>query len=93
MGHLFLRSIGQNDYNVIEGGERIGRIRYAAERTPGIWLWNVQVHITGGLPMGTARNLPEAKSAFKTAWEAFKEQHTPEELAAAFRVMHIRDDG
>ena len=45
-----LRSIGQNDYRVLEGRQRIGRIRFADERIPGVWLWNVQVHLTGGLP-------------------------------------------
>jgi hypothetical protein len=88
---LALRPIGQNDYNVIEDGERIGRIRYATERTPGVWLWNVQVHIPGIKPMGTARDLPTAKADFKAAWEAFKELHTSAEFIAAFRAMHIRD--
>jgi hypothetical protein len=35
---LKLRPIGVNDYMVLEGDQRIGRIRYARERTPGIWL-------------------------------------------------------
>ena len=38
---LKLRSIGIRDYSVLEGGQRIGRIRFAGERTPPIWLWNV----------------------------------------------------
>jgi len=46
---LTLRPIGQNDYNVREAGQTIGRIRYAGERMPGAWLWNIQVHLTGGL--------------------------------------------
>jgi len=36
---LTLRMIGRNDYSVREDGQPIGRIRYASERTPGIWLW------------------------------------------------------
>jgi hypothetical protein len=89
---LSLQPIGQNDYNILEDGERIGRIRYAKERHPGIWIWHVQVHIPGP-PAGSARDLPTAKAEFKAAWEAFKARHGVDQLAAAFRAMHIRDDG
>jgi hypothetical protein len=89
---LALRPIGQNDYSVIEDGERIGRIRFASERSPGVWLWNVIVHIPGP-PIGTAPDLETAKDRFKEAWLAFKTRHGPEQLADAFRAMHIRDDG
>ena len=51
---LKLRSIGIRDYSVLEGGQRIGRIRFAGERQPGVWLWNVTLHLTGGLPMGSS---------------------------------------
>lgn len=88
---LTLRSIGIRDYSVREDGQTIGRIRYASERTPGIWLWNVQVHITGGVPMGTAIDLPTAKAEFKAAWEAFKAKHTPAEFEEAYRSMNIRE--
>jgi hypothetical protein len=43
---LKLRPIGINDYSVLEGGQRIGRIRL-----PGVWLWNVTIHLGGELPM------------------------------------------
>jgi len=36
---LTLRPIDPNDYAVHEDDQRIGRIRYARERSPGIWLW------------------------------------------------------
>ena len=39
---LKLRSIGINDYRVLEARQRIGRIRF--ERQPGVWLWNVTIH-------------------------------------------------
>ena len=39
-----------------EGRQSIGRIRFAEERMPPIWLWNINVHLTGGLPMGQARD-------------------------------------
>ena len=42
-GTLKLRSIGINDYSVLEGRQRIGRIRFVIERMPGVWLWNVTV--------------------------------------------------
>jgi hypothetical protein len=90
---LTLRPIGIRDYRVSEDGQRIGRIRYASERTPGVWLWHVQVHITGGLPLGSERSLDDAKAAFKSAWIKFKSEHTPEEFAKAYAAMNIRDDG
>lgn len=90
---LTLRPVGQNDYNVREGGQTIGRIRYASERTPGIWLWNIQVHVTTGLPMGSAKDLETAKAEFKTAWEALKVRVGPEALAKAFAAMNIREGG
>ena len=36
---LKLRTIGIRDYSVLEGEQRIGRIRFASERNPGIWIW------------------------------------------------------
>ena len=92
--NLKLRSIGIRDYSVLdEDSQRIGRIRYAAERNPGIWIWNVIVHLPGGLSMGSCKDLDTAKAEFKTAWEAMKASTTPERLAAAFKAMNIRDDG
>lgn len=73
--------------------QRIGRIRFASERSPGIWIWNVQVHLTGGLPMGSATDLDTAKAEFKATWEALKARTPPEWLAAAFKAMNIRDEG
>jgi len=32
------RSLGINDYSVLEGRQRIGRIRFADARMPGVWL-------------------------------------------------------
>ena len=86
---LKLRRNGIRDYSVFEGRQRIGRIRFADERTPGIWLWNVTIHLPGGLPMGSAKDADTAKAA----WEALKARTPPEELAAAYKAMNIRDDG
>jgi hypothetical protein len=38
---LKLRLIGIDDYSVYEDKQRIGRIRFAGERMPGVWLWKV----------------------------------------------------
>ena len=71
--------------------QRISRIRLATERS--VWLWNVTIHLTGGLPMGSAKDLDTAKADFKAAWEALKAKTSPEELAAAHEDLNIRDDG
>jgi|1186.fasta_scaffold1004562_2 hypothetical protein len=87
---LRLRHDAVRDYTVLEDTQRIGRIRYASELTPGVWLWNVQVHIPGNMPMGTAKDLEAAKAAFKAGWEAIKAKHGRETLEAAFKAMNIR---
>ena len=88
---LKLRSIGIHDYSVLDDRQRIGRIRLADERMPPVWLWNVTIHLPGGLPMGSAKDLDTAKAEFKAAWEALKARTPPELLAAAYRGMNIRD--
>ena len=71
--------------------QRISRIRLATERS--VWLWNVTTHLGGGLPMGSSEDLNTAKAEFKAAWKALKARTTPEQLAAAYKAMNIRDDG
>ena len=83
---MTMRMIGQSDYSIRGNGQPIGRIRYASERTPGIWLWHVQVNIPGP-PFGSASSVDEAKQHFRTAWLAFKDKHAPDRLAAAYREM------
>jgi hypothetical protein len=90
---LKLRSIGFSDYSVLEGSHRIGRIRLATERMPCRWLWNVTIHLTAGHPLGSDKDLDTAKADFKAAWEILKAKTSPEELAAAYRDLNIRDDG
>ena len=36
-----LKMIGLSDYSELEGRQRIGRIGFAEERLPGVWVWNV----------------------------------------------------
>ena len=75
---LELRSIGINDYSVLEGNQRIGRIRLATERMPCRWLWNVTIRLTAGHPMGSAKDLDTARADFKAAWEVLKARTTPD---------------
>ena len=49
-------------------------------------------NLSGGLPMGSANDIDTAKAEFKTAWEALKARISPEQLAAAYKAMNIRDD-
>jgi len=88
---LKLRSHSTNDYSVLECRQRIGRISFLIERMPGVWLWNVTIHLTGGLPMGSAPDFNTAKAEFKAAWKALKARTTPEQLASAYNEMNIRD--
>ena len=43
--------------------------------------------------MGSAHDIDTAQAEFKAAWEALKARTTPEQFAAAYRAMSIRDDG
>ena len=78
---LTLRLIGVRDYSVHDDGQQIGRIRFASERSPGVWLWHVQIHIPD-----------DAKRHFRANWLAFKAKHGPQALAAAYRAMSLRDE-
>ena len=78
LGLLKLRTIGIRDYSVLEGEQRIGRIRFAAERNPGIWIWNVTVHLTGGLPMGSSERPRRCQDGIQAAWEALKARTPPD---------------
>ena len=78
---------------MLEDDQRIGRIRFAGERQPPIWLWTINIHLTGGLPMGSAKDLDTDKAEFKVAWEALKARTSAGDLAAAYKAMNIRDDG
>jgi hypothetical protein len=43
----------------------------------GVWLWNITIHLPGGLPMGSAPDIDTAKAEFKAAWEALKARTSP----------------
>jgi hypothetical protein len=55
-----------SSYSVLEGEQRIGRIRFADERMSSVCLWNVSVHLTGGLPMGSSKDLDTASRQVPT---------------------------
>ena len=57
-----------------------------------MWIWSVQVHLPGGLPIGTAKSLDVAKAEFKRSWTAFAAKHGPYALAAAYKAMNIREN-
>ena len=54
---------------------------------------NVTVPLPGVLPMGSAKDIDTAKAELKAAWEALKAKTPPEQFAAAYKAMNIRDDG
>ena len=78
---------------MLEGRQPIGRIRFADERIPGVWIWNVTVHLTGGLPMGSCKDLDTAKAEFKTAWLALKARPRRSGSPRLIAPKNIRDDG
>jgi hypothetical protein len=83
---LKLRTIGIRDY--FSASARFASLTNAS---PGVWLWSVTIHLTGGLPMGSANDLDKAKAEFRAAWEALKAGTPPSLLSAAYRAMNIRD--
>ena len=89
---LKLRSIGLSDYAVLEGRQRIGRIRFATERMPCVWLWSVSVHLPGGLPIGSSKDLDTA-SRVQGGLGSLKARTTPDQLAATYKAMNTKDDG
>ena len=89
---LKLRSIGINDYAVLEAGRRIGRIRFVIKRLPGVWLWNVAVPLSSVLPMGSSEDLDTANVEFEAAWKALKARTARDQPAAAYKAMNLRDD-
>ena len=88
---LTMRMIGPNAYRIREDDQPIGRIRFASERVPGVWLWHVTVNVPGPQSTGSATTLDDAKVNFRKAWERFKEEHGPERLAR--RPMPRRTSG
>jgi len=91
---LKLRSLSLSDFSVIDGRQRVGRIRLATERMPCIWRWTIEVHLPGVAlpPTGSAKDRETAMAQFKAAWEALKASTTRDQLAAAYQAMNVRDE-
>ena len=89
---LKLRPIGIRDYSVLEGEQRIGRIRFAGERHAALLALERRGSSDRWTSDGPAGDLDTAKADFKAAWEGLKAKTSPEELAAAYKAMNIDDD-
>ena len=70
-GNLILRSIGPNEYAVIEDGNSVGRIMLAGDPHAEVWLWNCSLP-GPGVSSGTAANLEDAKVEFQQEWKKRK---------------------
>jgi len=71
MANLTLRSIGSNEYAVIEDGNLVGRIMLAGDPHSEVWLWNCSLP-GPGVSSGTAPSLEEAQVGFRQEWEKRK---------------------
>ena len=88
---LKLRSIGLSDYSVLEGSYRNGRIP-PCHRTDAVpRLWSVTIHLTGGLPMGSAKT--STRPGDSRLLGSYLARTSKDELAAAYKDLNIRDDG
>jgi hypothetical protein len=55
---------------------------------PGVWLWNITIHLPAACRWASAADIDAAKAEFKRAWEALKTR----QLAAAYQAMNVRGD-
>jgi hypothetical protein len=62
--NLMLRSIGPNEYAVIEDGNSVCRIMVAGDPHAEIWLWNCSLP-EPGVSSGTAASLEDAPVEFR----------------------------
>lgn len=69
--NLTLRSIGSNEYAVIEDGNSVGQIVLAGDPRAEIWLWNCSLP-GPGVSSGTAATLEDAKVEFQQEWKKRK---------------------
>ncbi len=69
-----------DDWTIIDDQDRdIGRIFWSHDR----WIWTVALPLPGA-PNGETRELDEAKTAFRTAWDRFVAEIGPAGLAIGF---------
>ena len=69
--NLTLRSIGPNEYAVIEDGNSVGRIMVAGDPHAEIWLWNCSLP-GPGVSSGTAASLEDAQVELRQEWKKRK---------------------
>jgi hypothetical protein len=69
--NLTLRSIGPNEYAVIEDGNSVGRIMLAGDSHAEVWLWNCSLP-GPGVSSGTAASLEDALVEFRQEWKERK---------------------
>jgi hypothetical protein len=69
--NLTLRSIGPNEYAVIEDGNSVGRIMVAGDPHAEIWLWNCSLP-GPGVSSGTAASLEDAQAELQQEWKKRK---------------------
>jgi len=69
--NLTLRTIGRNEYAVIEDGNSVGQIMLAGDPRAGVWLWNCSLP-GHGVSSGTAVSLEDAQADFRQEWKKRK---------------------
>jgi len=69
--NLTLRSIGPNEYAMIEDGNSVGRIMVAGDPHAEIWLWNCSLP-GPGVSSGTAASLEDAQVELRQEWKKRK---------------------
>lgn len=80
---LVAHKIAKADYEVLDDGQPVGRIRRAIERTPTVWVWHVQILLP--IPAwcnGAAPDRATALVQFRDAWTRFKATIPAEKYAA-----------
>jgi hypothetical protein len=69
--NLTLRSLGRNEYAVIEEGNSVGQILLAGDPHAEVWLWNCSLP-GQGVSSGTAVSLEDAQADFRQEWKKRK---------------------
>jgi hypothetical protein len=89
---LKFRSIGLSDFAVLEGSNRIGRIRLATERMPRVWLWSVTLPLPGDLPTGSSKDLDTARGQVQGGMEKLEGPDHARATDSSLRGDEVRDD-
>ena len=87
---LTMRKISPNDHRIREDGQPIGRLRFASERLPGVWLWHVTVNIPG--PQSTGSATRPGQGAVRGGMAGVQGEARAEAFAAAYRAMNKRKE-